>query len=431
MKSILLISMPFRVGIGGFIRSWHVLPRLSRYLAEHGYEVEVYIPANALRTLASYLQLKARHSDNLHDEFISYVLREIYNLEKLSNYSFYINEKIISKNINYNLRFLKSRNQDRTKTVKFLISEEIRAPLIYFYEKNFLTMISDLVQKPDYLYSMHETADAIAAVQSFSSKNTKTAILLQSDLGRSMFTRVFNLRLFKELIARLKGLLAVSPAPILETPELASMTSEIRILIPGVAIDTDLLKYINSNVNIKKWDNAVIYFGRISREKGIFDLLKAWNIVERKINATLYIAGKFEDNLTEQKFWKFISKKKLKNIIYLGFLDRKKLFFIASRCKILAYPSYRDSFSITVLEALFMKLRVVAYDIIALRYIYSISSNVNLVPVKDYKYFAKILIENLEKNFEYDPGTAKVINLYSSWEQVSLEEFRALMDVFS
>lgn len=427
MKSLLLISMPFKIGVGGFIRSWHVLPKLAKYLAEEGYEVELYIPANAIRTLAIYYQSYAKQKHTKSENLYAIVLREIHELEKLSNYSFYINEKVLEKNIYYNLNLLKSENESKlTKIIKLMIDENTRGSLIYYLEKKFLKSINKSIEKPHYAYSMHETVDAIAALQHLS-KSAKSAILLQSDLGKSTLSRLFNIRQFKKLRGALRGLLAVSPAPIIETPELMKITNHIRVLVPGVAVDDYLLEYIKNNFTDKKWNNAVIYFGRISREKGIFDLLRAWKIVEQKTDAILYIVGKFEDSSSELKVKSMMSK--LKRVVYLGVLNRSELFPIVSRCAVLAYPSHRDAFSLTVLEALFMRLKIVAYEIPALKYI-SMSENVKLVTPGDITRFAHSIINALEKDFKTDTGTLKILKVFSSWDRVALEEFRALKEIF-
>jgi len=431
-KLVLIISMPFKIGVGGFLRSYYVLPKLAKYLSENGYEVELYIPVNALRTfikfhlrLAQDEQTPYKHEYSL-DELFDLAFNEINWLVKQSKYAFVINEKIIEKSIEYN-KLMLSRELKHISLYNAILSEELRPLLIHFYEKKFVNTVKKYLSEPNYGYSMHETADAITALTVLSSKRTAVGVLLQLDLGKNIIERMVNLKMFENLRKKTKlvGILAVSPAPILETPRLYYLCNNIKVLVPGLALDKDTL-YVE-----KPKEPGVIYYARISKEKGIFDLLKAWRIIEEREDVTLYVAGRFEDYKTKVKFEQTIKKYYLKKVMYLGYLDRKKLFETVAHFPILAYPSYRDSFSMTVLESIAMGLRVVAYDIPAIRYIYGKCKNVKLVPLGDFKQLALNIIENLKKPFEKDEITKKILNLYSSWEKVASEEYNHLNELFS
>ena len=425
--------MPFKVGVGGFLRSYYVLPKLTRLLSENGYEVELYIPANALRTFIKFHlrteqdeQVSWKHSWLL-DELFDSALNEIDCLEKQSKYTFVVNEKLLKKNIEYN-RLILSREFKQASLYNLVLSEELRPLLIHLYEKKFVNTIGSSFSKPLYGYSMHETADAVTALTTLSSKETKVVVLLQLDLGKRIVEKIVNIRLFENLRKKTKlvGILSVSPAPIIETPKLHRLCNNIEVLVPGLSLGED----VPCEAKLKEL-GTVVYYGRISKEKGIFDLLKAWRIIEKKEDAVLYITGKFEDYKTKAEFEKTIKEYGLKRVVYLGYLDRKRLFETITRFSTLAYPSYRDSFSMTVLESLAMGLKVVAYDIPALRYIYNECRNVTLVPTGDFKQLALNIIENLKKPFERDDTTTKFLNLYSSWEKVALEEYKHLNKLFS
>ncbi|MEM1831479.1 MAG: glycosyltransferase [Desulfurococcaceae archaeon] len=433
-KRLLVISMPFKLGIGGFLRSYNVVPRLTRLLAESGYELELYIPANAIRAFVSFLmstktENTSRERRDILDELLALAIHEVYEVQRSSRYAFAINEKLLEANVEYNRKSILEEFTLKPPLSLMLYREELRPFYIHFFEKRFTNMAKQFIKTPSFAYSMHETADAITALTLLSSKETKTAALLQSDLGKKTIHRTFNLNLFKNLSKKtiLRGILSVSPAPIMETPELRALCNNMRVLIPGVAVELELL----NGVSRSKRDNVVIYYGRISREKGTFDLLKAWSIVEKEVDAYLYLAGGFEDYKTKIKFSETIKKYNLKTVKYLGYLDRDKLFKIVSVASVLAYPSYRDSFSLTVLESLFMGLRVVAYKIPALIFLYRQNPNVELIPLGDYKKLASAIISNLNKPFEKDETTKKLLDKYSSWEKVAIEEYSKLSEVLN
>lgn len=433
-KRLLVISMPFKLGIGGFLRSYNVVPRLTRLLAESGYELELYIPANAIRAFVSFLmsiktENTSRERRDILDELLALAIHEVYEVQRSSRYAFAINEKLLEANVEYNRKSILEEFTLKPPLSLMLYREELRPFYIHFFEKRFTNMAKQFIKTPSFAYSMHETADAITALTLLSSKETKTAALLQLDLGKKTIHRTFNLNLFKNLSKKtiLRGILSVSPAPIMETPELRALCNNMRVLIPGVAVELELL----NGVSRSKRDNVVIYYGRISREKGTFDLLKAWSIVEKEVDAYLYLAGGFEDYKTKIKFSETIKKYNFKTVKYLGYLDRDKLFKIVSVASVLAYPSYRDSFSLTVLESLFMGLRVVAYKIPALSFLYRQNPNVELIPLGDYKKLALAIISNLNKPFEKDETTKKLLDKYSSWEKVAIEEYSKLSEVLN
>ncbi|MEM4490823.1 MAG: hypothetical protein QXK41_06680, partial [Desulfurococcaceae archaeon] len=106
-KRLLVISMPFKLGIGGFLRSYNVVPRLTRLLAESGYELELYIPANAIRAFVSFLmstktENTSRERRDILDELLALAIHEVYEVQRSSRYAFAINEKLLEANVEYN-----------------------------------------------------------------------------------------------------------------------------------------------------------------------------------------------------------------------------------------------------------------------------------------------------------------------------------------
>jgi hypothetical protein len=219
--------MPFKVGTGGFLRSYYVLPKLTRLLKENDYEVELYIPANALRTFIKFHLRTGRHEQTSHkyerilNELFDFAFNEINWLEKQSKYAFTVNEMLFKKSMEYN-RLTLLKEFKRALLFNVILSEELRPLFIHLYEKKFLDAIKSYLPKPTYGYSMHETADAVTALTVLSSKETRTGVLLQLDLGKRIVEKVINTTLFENLHRKTKlvGVLSVSPAPIIETPKL-------------------------------------------------------------------------------------------------------------------------------------------------------------------------------------------------------------------
>lgn len=140
-----------------------------------------------------------------------------------------------------------------------------------------------------------------------------------------------------------------------------------------------------------------IFFARLIREKGLFDIPVVWRkIVKRMPDARLAIAGSGSDH-TLRLFKHMVKTLGLeKNISYLGFLPREKLYSILKTSKVMIYPSYLDSLSIVVLEALAAGVPVVAYNIPAIKYGYYNTRAVQKVEVGNVGLMADRVLELLK-----------------------------------
>jgi glycosyltransferase involved in cell wall biosynthesis len=424
----ILVSMPFNIGVGGYRRSYFVLPHLSRELYNEGFEVELYIPANAIRTaLKFFMQETCRgktvgYKDCL-EEAIHRVLETLQNLEIDSSYTLHVNEKALSMILSLNTRLL-ARKQDSVMggaSMGQFIIERNREVLMPIFERiawDQVRQYYDYSSKELIVYSHHESVDALA-VTGFLSKYAEGVILLmQSDIKGLTAEG-----LLRNIKSKLLGILAVSPQPIIESPLITSITRNIRILIPALALDPTLYTIDKSESQVEQY--SAVYFGRLNREKGLVDLLRAWSIIsQREPRAKLTLIGMPENNEILATISKYVAEHR--NVKYLGYLPPEKSYQEVVRHHVLIYPSYRDSFSLTVLEALALGLGVVAYDIPAIRYIYTRSSMVHVVKKGDIVSLAEGVIRRFHRDVEPDDYTKALITLHSSWRKVAYKEARLI-----
>lgn len=119
----------------------------------------------------------------------------------------------------------------------------------------------------------------------------------------------------------------------------------------------------NKFIKKKRIKEPVIigYLGRITSSKGIFDCFKvADHLDELKIDYKFIFAGEIEDSkLFKQQV---IKNSKLK---YVGFINDKKKFF--NSIDILLFPSKREGFGISALEANSYSIPVIGYNIVGLK----------------------------------------------------------------
>ncbi len=116
-----------------------------------------------------------------------------------------------------------------------------------------------------------------------------------------------------------------------------------------------------SNYDIKTQDDGyALYFGRLSKEKGILNLIEAFSKCGN--NSMLYIAG---DGPEKENIEKIIKEKKLnKRIKLLGFLNKKEMTEITRKCKFVVVPSiWYENCPYSVLETLAIGKPVIGSNI--------------------------------------------------------------------
>jgi len=419
--------MPFNIGVGGFKRSYFVLPHISRELYNEGFEVELYIPANAIRTaLKFYVQETCRETatdyKDCHEKALNRVIETLQTLEKESHYAFHINEKALSILLSLNAKLITSTQSNRKggNSIGQYIIERNREFLMPIFEKIAWEQVRQYYNnKVSIIYSHHETVDALT-VTGYLSKYANDVVLLMQLNIKGLIAK----SILSNIKSKLLGVLAVSPQPIVESPFIAGMTKNLRVLIPSLALDP--LVYAVDKPKSQADQYSAIYFGRLSREKGLVDLLRAWSIISQKEpRAKLTLIGMAENYEILATINKYIAKHR--EVRYLGYMPTEKLYQEVARHHVLIYPSYRDSFSLTILEALALGLGVVAYDIPAISFVYSRSSMVYVVKKGDIISLAEGVIRLLYRGIEPDEYTKFIINLHSSWKKVADAEHKALV----
>jgi glycosyltransferase involved in cell wall biosynthesis len=112
---------------------------------------------------------------------------------------------------------------------------------------------------------------------------------------------------------------------------------EKKIIVLPHFISNDFLK----NILPKSEENYAFYFGRISKEKGVLELMEIFKNID---GIKLYLAGEIEDNT------KIISNK---NIIYLGKLSKEEVGnYIKSSKFCISFSKLPETFGLIALESI-------------------------------------------------------------------------------
>lgn len=138
-----------------------------------------------------------------------------------------------------------------------------------------------------------------------------------------------------------------------------------------------------------------IYFGKLSKMKGIEDFVRVIaEIKKQKPSVKACIVGGGDINPLR------ILSKELncsENITYIGFVKtQKELFEYVSASKVFLVPPYFERLSLTIREAMFLKVPIVAYATGGIPYINEFDENIILVKTGDYKEMARRTLLLLE-----------------------------------
>ncbi|HOF17163.1 MAG TPA: glycosyltransferase family 4 protein [Bacteroidales bacterium] len=135
---------------------------------------------------------------------------------------------------------------------------------------------------------------------------------------------------------------------------------------------------------VQKETNAtydIIYFARITKDKGLEDLLKAVAMVKKeKSDITLHIIG--NGNKSFQKYLLNLVKKLdiEANVVWVGFLkNQQDVFNYVVKAKICVLPTYHDVIPGTIIESMFMKIPVIAYAVGGIPELNETNQNILLV----------------------------------------------------
>ncbi|WP_342985840.1 glycosyltransferase family 4 protein [Clostridium saudiense] len=133
-------------------------------------------------------------------------------------------------------------------------------------------------------------------------------------------------------------------------------------------IDGYQRKKIREKYGIKDDEIIIVFAGRLIKEKGIKELLLAFNQIPREFKIKLLVVGNsfFNEN-KENKFvkeLKNIAKDNKNNIIFTGFIPYEKMNEIYSIADIGCVPSiWAEPFGLTVVEQMAMQLPMIVSNV--------------------------------------------------------------------
>ncbi len=147
--------------------------------------------------------------------------------------------------------------------------------------------------------------------------------------------------------------------------------SSIKVIGAGSLAGVDLDRFDNGHwqqesmfrdLNIKKTDFIVTFIGRLSRDKGINELVSAFDALQKKYkHLHLLLIGPCEEKTTEINLRQWIN---IERLHYLGTKKNPEQYLNVS--SLLCLPSYREGFGTVVIEAAAMKVPTLGSNIYGL-----------------------------------------------------------------
>ncbi len=188
---------------------------------------------------------------------------------------------------------------------------------------------------------------------------------------------------------------------------------------------------LKSTLGIPKGDIVFVFVGRLVKEKGIEELVRAFNELRFSTpKCSLLLIGPFEQDLDPISEEIIQEIENNPNIITTGYeLDVRPYFAIAD---ILTFPSYREGFPNVVLQAGAMSLPAIVSDINGCNEIIQDGENGIIIPVKSekaLKFAMKKLVDDVELRSRLTLNARHVIQEKYEREyfwQILLKEYKEL-----
>jgi len=168
-------------------------------------------------------------------------------------------------------------------------------------------------------------------------------------------------------------------------------------IIKGSGVDLNHFKPDHKNKKLKKNFTKILFPSRILREKGLFEVVEAFKLLQKeKYACQLIIAGEIDLN-TNPTISKreFETIKKIKNITFLGRINNMRKLY--SEIDIVVLPSWREGLSKVLIESASMEKAIITSDVPGCRDVINHGLTGLLVPPRNalaIKHALVLLIEN-------------------------------------
>ena len=196
-----------------------------------------------------------------------------------------------------------------------------------------------------------------------------------------------------------------------------------RVYVNGNGVDVNYINGFEFEGD-KLYDG--VFVGRVSKEKGVIDLVKAWRkIVDAKDEARLLIIGSGPDVYGVKDMVRVLGLGK--NVVVRGGCSDRDMYTLMKASRVFVFPSVFEGWGLAVAEALACGLSVVCYDVSALREVFGECESVFFVPLKDVERLACAVLGVLETS-----GSERLAEVSRSyvkrfdWSRVAMKDLETI-----
>ncbi|WP_418603866.1 glycosyltransferase family 4 protein [Hwangdonia sp.] len=188
---------------------------------------------------------------------------------------------------------------------------------------------------------------------------------------------------------------------------------------------------LRCDLNIAETDYVFIYVGRLVKDKGVNELINAFDIISNEFeNVKLLLVGWYENELDPLLPETVNLIKSSSNIVTTGWVSDVRPYFAISDT--LVFASYREGFPNVVLQAAAMELFSIVTDINGCNEVIEDNENGFIIPTKNYKsIYEKMAFVLNNKDLTTQMGLKSRARIISNYEQklvwsAILEEYNRL-----
>jgi glycosyltransferase involved in cell wall biosynthesis len=147
----------------------------------------------------------------------------------------------------------------------------------------------------------------------------------------------------KYLLNRADAVSSVSRFTAQLCKELYSYSKPIEVVYNGVEV------YSFYGIDHRPDENKVVFSGSLMKKKGVFSLMKAWNLVVKQLpTARLYIYGKGDPAFLKS----LLTGSAVDTVFFKGHIKRSELLKELQTCALSVFPSYAETFGMGAAEAM-------------------------------------------------------------------------------
>lgn len=216
--------------------------------------------------------------------------------------------------------------------------------------------------------------------------NKKVSVTVHCTRGHKFTKTKITRYLFKSFLNKADNIIVVSKDSKKFLEELG-VKKDITVIHNGINLEKYENYYKKYKKNLKVEEKTIFYFGRLSKEKGIFTLLKAAKELE---DFKFEIAGK---GPLKEDIDKYIKKNEIKNVKLMGYLSEEKLIKEIMNSEIVVLPSNIESFGLAIAEAMALSKPVISTKVGSIPELINHKKTGILISPKDYKELTKKILE--------------------------------------